>query len=105
MSRPIPPSPDLQGTASLRMSTRRRFGFSNSARLNRALLDALAASKGGCETCREIERDIDPHPEGGEYVESPSFPGRTIQNLDAHFKSHWKKEYEIVELAGRGPGP
>lgn len=89
----------------LRMSTRRRFGFSNRAQLNPALLVALAESGAHCETCREIERDIERQPEGGEYVESPGFPGRTIRVLHAHFKFHWKEEYELIDLANRSPAP
>jgi len=30
-----------------------------------------------------------------------SFPGRRCRRLDAHFKSHWKTEYELVDLSGR----
>ena len=80
------------------MTTRRRFGLSNRARLSRPLMDALQASGPSCETCREIEKDVDVVPEGGEYVEAASFPGKTIQKLDAHFKSHWNSEYEMVDL-------
>lgn len=85
----------------LQMVTRRRFGFSNGARLNQALLDALKASMPGCETCREIEKEIQADDEGGDYVEAPSFPGKTVQKLDAHFKYHWKSDYELVELVHR----
>src|SRR5437762_4210844 len=80
-------------SAKLTMVTRKQFGFSNRAHLNRALVDALKASMQGCETCREIEKEIELNPEGGEYVEAPSFPGKTVQKLDAHFKSHWREEY------------
>lgn len=92
-------------TARLLMTTRARFGYSNTAKLNRALLDALLASTSGCETCREIEKEVDRNSEGGEYVEAASFPGKTIQKLDAHFKSHWKSEYELVDLTGRRLAP
>ena len=85
----------------LQMVTRRQFGFSNGAQLNRALIDALRASKPGCETCREIEEEIQSNDEGGEYLEAPSFPGRTVQKLDAHFKYHWKEDYELVDLVNR----
>ena len=90
-------------TPTLQMTTRRQFGFSNRAHLNRALIDALAASRERCEICREIERDIEPRHDGGEYVEAPSFPGRTVQNLDAHFKFHWKQDYQLVDLVNRTP--
>ena len=88
-------------TTKLQMMTRSRFGFSKKAQLNRALLGALAASAPGCEACVEIQKDVLPNPEGAEYVEAASFPGRTVQKLDAHFKSHWKGEYELVDLSGR----
>jgi hypothetical protein len=87
--------------ARLQMTTRARFGYSNTAKLNRALVDALQASTSGCEICRDIQKDVDSHPDGGEYVEAASFPGKTIQKLDAHFKSHWNAEYELVDLTGR----
>ena len=87
--------------ARLRMETRRVFGLSNKARLNSALVEALRASVPDCETCRDIERDVDSTVAYGEYVEAASFPGRTIQKLDAHFKYHWKDEYELVDLSGR----
>lgn len=87
--------------AVLQMETRRRFGFSNRATLNAALVEALAASMPSCETCREIHKAIDAVPEGGEFVESGSFPGKTVQKLDAHFKSHWKDGYELRDLSGR----
>ena len=88
-------------TARLQMTTRARFGCSNTAKLNRALVDALLASTSGCETCRDIEKEVDSRPDGGEYVEAASFPGKTIPKLDAHFKSHWKDDYELVDLTGR----
>ncbi len=87
--------------AKYRMTTRRRFGFSNRAELNPPLTEALRATAAACETCREIGKETDPIPEGSEFVESGSFPGRTVQKLDAHFKSHWKGEYELVDLSGR----
>ena len=82
----------------LQMVTHGKFGYSNKAQLNQALVDALKASTQGCETCAEIEKEIQLNPEGGEFVEAPSFPGKTVQKLDAHFKSHWKAEYELVEM-------
>jgi hypothetical protein len=87
----------------LQMITRKQFGFSNKAQLNQALIDALAASMPGCETCREIEKEIQSNPEGGEYMEAPSFPGKTVQKLDAHFKYHWKDTYELIDLANGRP--
>ena len=89
----------------LQMVTRRGFGFANRARLSRALMDALQASVPSCETCREIEKDVDVIPDGGEYVEAASFPGQSLHKLDAHFKSHWKGEYELVDLTGRREAP
>jgi hypothetical protein len=88
-------------TATLQMMTARTFGFSNRAKLNPALLLALQSSGPLCETCREIEKGIDLIPEGAEFVECGSFPGKTVQKLDAHFKSHWKAEYELVDRSGR----
>lgn len=88
-------------TAKYQMTTRRRFGFSNRAQLNLPLTEALRAAAAACEICREIGKETDPIPEGSEFVESGSFPGRTVQKLDAHFKSHWKAEYELVDLSGR----
>ena len=88
-------------SARLQMTTRRLFGFSNKARLNPALLEALRAEGSFCEICRDIDKEVDSVPEGGEYVEAASFPGKTVQKLDAHFKSHWKAEYELVDLSGR----
>jgi hypothetical protein len=92
-------------TAKLQMTTQRRFGRSNMARLNPALVDALHASGPGCEICQDIERDLDCVAEGGEYVEAASFPGKTIQKLDAHFKSHWKDDYQFVDLSAIKAGP
>ena len=83
------------------MVTRRQFGFSNKARLNPALVEALHSEGSICQTCRDIEKEVDAVPEGGDYVEAASFPGKTVQKLDAHFKSHWKDEYELVDLSGR----
>jgi hypothetical protein len=88
-------------TAKFVMTTRSRFGFSKKAQLNPELIGALAESAPVCETCVEIQRDVLATPEGGEYVEAASFPGRTVQKLDAHFKSHWKGDYELVEQSGR----
>ena len=87
--------------ARLRMETRRIFGFSNKARLNAALVAAVRVSMSDCETCRDIEKELDSTVIGGEYVESPGFPGKTIQKLNAHFKYHWNDEYELVDLSGR----
>lgn len=87
--------------ARLQMVTRRLFGFSNRARLNPPLVDALRVSVADCEVCRDIANEVDPVPEGGEFVEATSFPGKTVQKLHAHFKSHWKDEYELVDLSGR----
>lgn len=80
----------------LEMTSIRRIGLSGMARLNPALMEALHASGPGCETCRDIEREVDAKPEGGEYVETAGFPGKTVQKLDAHFKSHWKDRYRFV---------
>lgn len=77
------------------------FGLSNKARLNAALVEALRASVADCETCRDIAKEVDAVPEGGEYVEASSFPGKTVLKLDAHFKSHWKDEYALVDLSGK----
>ncbi len=88
-------------TARLQMTTRALFGYSNTAKLNQALLDAIQASTSGCETCRTISKEVDSRPDGGEYVETAGFPGTSIPKLDAHFKSHWKGEYELVDLTGR----
>ena len=88
-------------TATLQMRTARLFGFSNRAKLNPALVTALHAEGPGCETCRQIAKEIDAIPEGAEFVECGSFPGKTVQKLDAHFKAHWKAEYELVDLSGR----
>jgi len=84
-------------SATLKMATRSRFGLSNKAHLNLPLLGALAASGTGCEFCAEIQSDVLVNPDGGEYVEAASFPGRTIRKLDAHFKAHWKDDYEMVD--------
>jgi len=92
-------------TIKLQMTTRTRFGLSNKAQLNRALLGALAASAPDCDTCLEIQKDLVPNPEGGEYAEAASFPGRTVQRLDAHFKAHWKHEYELVDLSAKRSAP
>jgi len=88
-------------TAKFVMVTRSRFGFSKKAQLNPGLIGALAESAPDCEFCVEIQKDLLATPEGGEYVEAASFPGRTVQKLDAHFKSHWKSDYELVDQSGR----
>ena len=85
------------------MVTSQQFGFSNRAQLNQALVDAIDRSTPACETCRDIRKEIEALPEGGEYTESPSFPGKTVQKLDAHFKSHWKGDYELVDRSGAKP--
>ncbi len=87
----------------LQMVTCRQFGFSNGAKLNRVLVDALTASMPVCELCTRIDKELDRTAEGAEFVESPSFPGMNVQKMDAHFKSHWKDAYELVDLARR-PG-
>ena len=84
-------------SAKLQMTSIRRFGRSSMARLNPPLMDALRASGPACETCREIEREVDSNHEGGEYVETAGFPGKTVQKLDAHFKFHWKDNYQFVD--------
>jgi hypothetical protein len=88
-------------SATLQMMTRRLFSSSGRAKLNPALVQALKTSMPMCETCREIGKQIDSIPEGGEFVECASFPGKTVQKLDAHFKFHWKAEYELLDLSGR----
>ena len=85
----------------LQMTSSTRFGFSNKAQLNLPLLAALTASVSDCPMCGEIEKDVQTNPEGGEYVEAASFPGRTVRKLDAHFRTHWKEEYEFIDLAHR----
>lgn len=85
-------------SATLQMTSIRRSGRAGMARLNRALVDALHASGPNCETCRDIEREVDSGPEGGEYVEASGFPGTTVQKLDAHFKFHWKDDYQFSVL-------
>lgn len=87
----------------MQMLTRTRFGGTNKAQLNRELLGALAASVPGCDMCVEIQKDVMVNPEGGEYVEAASFPGRTVQKLDAHFRTHWKEEYELIDLSQQKP--
>lgn len=86
--------------AQLVMEIRSVFGHSRRARLNPALVEALRAAGGDCETCRDIAKEVDPVGEGGEYVEAASFPGKTVQKLDAHFRSHWKDGYALVDLGG-----
>lgn len=92
-------------TMKLRMTTQRRFGRSNLALLNPPLVEALRASGSSCESCRDIAREVDSVPEGGEYVEAASFPGMTVQKLDAHFKSHWKDDYLFVDLSAVQAAP
>jgi hypothetical protein len=82
--------------ASLRMETRRRFGAGAQARLNRDLLGAVKESAASCETCLEISKDLDADAEGADFTEAPSFPGSTVDKLDAHFRFHWKDGYERV---------
>jgi hypothetical protein len=83
------------------MTTRRLFGYSGKGSFNQALLDAIRASRPTCEACRDIEREVDEVPGGAEFTEAASFPGRTLDKLNAHFKAHWKEEYELVDLSGR----
>lgn len=83
-------------SAQLRMVARRSFGVPARALLNKDLMSALKSSGEGCERCRDIEKDVDPTHEGGEYVESASFPGTSVHKLDAHFRTHWKETYEFV---------
>lgn len=87
--------------AKLQMVTRRIFGFSNGARLNPALMEALQASVLHCDVCREIQKEVDAVSEGGDYVEAAGFPGKTVQKLSAHFKAHWKDDFELIDLARR----
>ena len=87
----------------LRMVTRRQFGFSNEAQLNRALVDALTASVPACEICREISKEIESNADGAEYTEAPGFPGRTVRKIDAHFKFHWREDYELIDLVNGKP--
>jgi hypothetical protein len=82
-----------------RMSIQGRFGQARRARLNRELVEAVVASQTACEACHEIHKDLDATADGAEFVESLSFPGNTVHKLDAHFKSHWKAEYEVVEAS------
>jgi len=89
----------------LQMATRSRFGFSKKAQLNPALIAALAISAPQCEACVEIQKDILLNPEGAEFLEAASFPGRTVQKLDAHFRSHWKEEYGLVDGLERKDAP
>jgi hypothetical protein len=88
-------------TTKLQMVTRSVFGRSNKARLNVPLMSAVQASGRLCETCEDITKQVDSLPDGGEFIEAASFPGKTVQRLDAHFKSHWKTEYELVDLSGK----
>lgn len=88
----------------LRMSTRRGFGASSKrARLNRELTDAVSASATSCDTCRQIHADLDTDSDGGDFVEAASFPGATIDRLDAHFRAHWKDGYELATGDDAGP--
>ncbi len=80
----------------LRMLARRQFGRAHRARLNRELVDAVAASARSCDSCREIHTDLEQDPEGGEFVEAASFPGATIDKIDAHFRFHWKDAYALT---------
>jgi len=85
--------------AKFQLTMQRRFGRSTMARLNPPLMEALRASGPGCEACRDIAKEVETVSEGGEYVEAASFPGMTVQKLDAHFKSHWKDGYLFVDLS------
>ena len=84
-------------SSKLQMTSVRRFGRSNMAQLNPALMNALQASGPGCETCRDIAREVDSNHAGGEYIETAGFPGKTVEKLDAHFKFHWKDDYQFVK--------
>ena len=90
-----------QAPASLRMTTRRRFGAGTWARLNRELFGALKESAPSCEACRDIAKDLEPDADGADFVEAPSFPNSTVDRLDAHFRYHWKDAYERVDTTGR----
>ena len=92
-------------TTKLQMTTQRRSGRSNVARLNPPLVEALRVSGPTCESCRDIAGQVESVPEGGEYVEAASFPGMTVQKLDAHFKSHWKDDYLFVDLSAIKAAP
>jgi hypothetical protein len=81
--------------ATLQMLARRQFGHARRARLNRELVDAVVASAATCDACREINADLEKDPEGGDFVEAASFPGATIDKIDAHFRFHWKDAYAI----------
>lgn len=85
----------------LRMITRPVFGVPRDALLNRDLMAALKGSMPACESCRDIETYISETAEGGEYVDSASFPGMSVMKLDAHFRSHWSADYELVLIPGR----
>ena len=80
--------------ATLLMRARRQFGAANRARLNRELVDAVIASAASRETCGDIKADLETDAEGGDFVEATSFPGSTIDRLNAHFRFHWKDDYE-----------
>lgn len=88
----------------LRMLTRSTFGVPRRALLNPDLMEALRASMPDCDACREIERMVDSTSEGGEYVEAASFRGMSVSRLDAHFRAHWKRDYELVIITGTRGG-
>lgn len=89
----------------LRMLTRSTFGVPSRALLNPGLMAALRTSMPDCDACREIEMMVESTSEGGEYVESASFRGMSVSKLDAHFRAHWKQDYELVIIPGtRGGG-
>ena len=81
----------------LQMTAQGRFGQARSARLNRELIDAFRLTCATCEACRDIDKDLDATAEGADFLESASFPSNTVGKLDAHFKSHWKDAYELIE--------
>ena len=89
----------------LQMTRRRVFGLSSRAQLNQALYDALRRSMPSCEDCLDIEKLVEEVKEGGEYVEAASFPGKTVEKVDAHFRFHWKDNYELIDLTSRKASP
>jgi hypothetical protein len=86
------------------MLTRSTFGVPSRALLNRELMAALRTSMPDCDACRDIEKMIESTSEGGEYVEAASFRGMSVSKLDAHFRAHWSRDYELVIIAGARGG-
>ena len=89
-----------EAPAPFRMLTRSTFGVPPQALLNKDLMGALRTSTRDCDTCRDIEKEIEATPEGGEYRESAGFRGMSVSKLDAHFRFHWKRAYELVIITG-----